>query len=333
MNAGMEQPDFEAADRDVVDEPMDSLARSISPTDRAFQVWEWLRFGGEPPSAIIIELTKTLQKPSHYRWKQQMVAAWMLSRIKLDENQKRVASSWLVHVIQYHDHLDSGQRILRAYLRTLPVGCLLSLRLAGFTTLGVAAGFTWAFLLTFLVFPFSAHYDRKRLNRVRRMAVASLGRLKIPMTVNVLATAALEKSKLVNTEAKKSLMSVLPEVTEELYGWLPREAVPNLCRLLYDNDEAIVLALLAAIGRVGGGNALANVQRIHDVSKSARVVQAAADILPILRHRQTQERESGRLLRPAAESGVENLLLRPTENMLNADPAMLLRPSAPGGDH
>src|SRR5262249_22483297 len=148
------------------------------------------------------------------RWREQVVAAWALGHAPWDR-----AEAWSV------------ADMLGLVLERRPdrhVGCLV----AGVHPIG------WTYLAY-------TYFKDSRANRVRAAVARALGRLRVPISVNALAEASIEKGRLhqasgdnkVRQAAWEALLDVLPTLTPDHYGKLRAQTVPNLCRLLQTNYQ------------------------------------------------------------------------------------------------
>src|SRR5439155_16614759 len=179
--------------------------------------------------------------------------------------------------------------------------------------------------------------DDVHINRARAAAAKTLAGLRSKKAVSALARACFdgEGGKLtagcfaVRRAAVAALPCALRELGPDDYGHVEPEAIGYLCRLLSRPDEPLVLDLLAALDRVGGGSAVEAVERTQRETRSQAVREAAARVLPILLERQRREYDPQRLLRPTeAPAEAVDSLLRPALGVNLSDPELLLRPSA-----
>jgi hypothetical protein len=94
-----------------------------------------------------------------------------------------------------------------------------------------------------------------------------------------------------------------------------------------ETDEALLLVVLEALGRVGDGRAVLPVERLEKKGRTAQIRRAAAAILPILRDRQDKENAHATLLRASTTpNDAPNVLLRPAHFVQDGSPLELLRP-------
>jgi len=168
--------------------------------------------------------------------------------------------------------------------------------------------------------------DRAMGVRVRVAAADALGDLAEPASVAPIARALKDLTPSVRRAAWGALPRVLGKLDDRHYGHVERDTVPALCRALGKGPEAADLAILEALGHVGGTSAVEPVERMAGGARWASVRDAAQRILPILRDRRRVETDTTRLLRPAQPNNA-NHLLRPVEAGPSSDVSTLVRPS------
>jgi hypothetical protein len=316
-------------------EEIERLVKRIPARDPVHKLAVFLRQGLTPPPELVVKTLKTLEKPSSRNWRQRAVAAWALGQTPLAPDQREIAAGWLEHVIVRYHRLDQEGRLARAYLRVLTFFVTVGLGIAVFGSEGLEPLLVTPFAslpLSILFYPFSARIDRQRVNRVRAAAASAAGRLGVAHTVMVLAPAAAERPRNVRHAAAEALKSVLPVLHEGWYGHIPADTVEWLIRLLHHEDDALVIAVLRALGQVAGGGAVQAVERAAQRGRTGEIRREAEAALPALRRRQEQERQAETLLRPAAVLPQPDILLRPAQNLGESDAAVLLRPGGSGDE-
>ena len=137
--------------------------------------------------------------------------------------------------------------------------------------------------------------------------------------------------------ARRSLISLLPELTHAHYGQLPGETVPALCRLLRSQELLeftgyreywFRMELLTALEKIDYARALPAVQQALREWPKGPQIQAAERLLAILAERKRKETERGSLLRGSERPAVsEAELLRAATRQTDRDPEQLLRPT------
>jgi hypothetical protein len=138
--------------------------------------------------------------------------------------------------------------------------------------------------------------------------------------------------------------AIVARLTPEDYGSCG-PAVPHLCKLLRDRRFDVQGAALTALELVGDGRAVTHVEGLSQWLKEpdarqrlgterVQAMEAAIErALPILKDRQTRERDVSRLLRPAYKPGEDaETLLRPAEPGIGDDARLLVRPADGEGD-
>jgi hypothetical protein len=291
-------------------------------------------------------LLETLQTTRESLWRHRVVAARTLSQTPLTPKQQETLLTTL------YDFLSYPEYPLKLYQASRPILKITFIATVGLTALvtylswiskvkedGIVEIFIFLFLtLTVFVFPFLFPvFMLLRSNRDTEERIASLAtleRLPDPRSASVLTTWACHASSEIRGAAERALLTVLPTLTTTHYGQLAAHVVPDLCRILNGDrrsypvaSEALILATLDALEKIGDGRALSPVQRIA-VANFPSCQRKAQSILPILQERQERERHSGMLLRAASapETTPEELLRPATEATATAS-EQLLRPS------
>lgn len=196
----------------------------------------------------------------------------------------------------------------------------------GAVVAGIVA-FVLCLVASGLLMPALAGIRAFQQNRVRAAAAWALGRLGVGDAAGSLADAALYGTPGVARASSVALLEVLPHLAPDAYDPLDPETPRLLCRLLGRKGPEADLLLLEALGKVGGGGALADVERMARAARTEPVRAAAERILHLLRERRELERHSGRLLRPARppRSDAETLV-RPAPPGASGDEQLLVRP-------
>jgi hypothetical protein len=154
-----------------------------------------------------------------------------------------------------------------------------------------------------------------RMEELRAVAAASLADLGAVDGTGALAAAASGPSDVVRRAARENLHRVVPLLSEEDCGTLETDTVPNLCRLLRQNDEPMALTALTALSAIGDGRAVRPVARLAASGGSSRVCEEAARVLTILKERQQRLLGPAILLRPSFAPGLNDDLLVTASNM------------------
>jgi hypothetical protein len=165
--------------------------------------------------------------------------------------------------------------------------------------------------------------------RVRASAADALGDLGLPAAVGPVAGALFDLSPSVRRAAWAALPRAVGALDPSHYGQVDGVAVAALGRALGRNGEALDLALLEALGKVGGASAVGPVERLAKFSRSDAVRHLALAILPQLHDRRRKETDALRLLRPARPGDNPGVLLRPATATPAQDPGTLVRPADP----
>lgn len=292
-------------------------------------------------------LLNTLDNVSLTRWKEQEISAYVLYYLPLSHEQKEAAAQALTRVLKRKLTTDIGyygRAIRRMLLFATP-----------WTGLSVFSGDGLVMFGTFIVscivgsvpiLTFSHTYDDDKLNRVKAASAFALGCLRLPESANILAATALEPTtglramnyRIVRRSAWSVLPFVLATLTEEHYGRLESETIPNLCCLLnsytYDPKQYPdhFQNVLVALERVGDGRAVEPMKRFLTRCPKRSPLRATADaILPKLEARRELEQAPHVLLRAANMQGrtPADQLLRAAHGNVETAPEQLLRASLP----
>jgi hypothetical protein len=121
---------------------------------------------------------------------------------------------------------------------------------------------------------------------------------------------------------------VLAALEPAHFGLVRKTSIDHLCRILQDRRNHLVIVVLEALEKVGGGSAAAPVAKLLKRSKAKDVQRAASRVLPVLEARHRDEQAPQILLRATGSPTVdEGVLLRPHEAMKDFDTGLLLRPT------
>lgn len=285
-----------------------------------------------PPEDAVSELLETLNRPSCYTWREGVVAVWLLGRIPLTEAEAQSAMQRLSELLIAWPRQEGRKRMKRSVWVALVGSGAVLLALNSIAPIPWSR-VGWPMLILFgaLFFPFvwmGLSVVESGEQYIRAQAAQTLGALGRVESIAALATASLEGSAIeVRNWARWSLQRVLPRLTSYHYGRLPGQPCTSLCRLLWDADEPLALAVLHALRDIGDGSAVTTVEKISVHAPSLAVQAEARRILPLLRVRQAQENSSQALLRAStAPQDAAEVLLRPAGEGTGDNPDHLLRP-------
>ncbi len=165
--------------------------------------------------------------------------------------------------------------------------------------------------------------DQRRRESVE--ALLSLGTLAGTSALPCVAAAAAHRRPEVRSAAHRAIVPILAQTSDDDYGRLG-SVVIDVCRLLQERNDTLVVAALEGLARFGDGRAVEPVERLLQGTEVTPEVRAAAEkALPILCIRREQEGSSARLLRPASNPDEHATLLRAAANVGRADEELLLR--------
>ena len=122
------------------------------------------------------------------------------------------------------------------------------------------------------------------------------------------------------------LLQLLPRMKASDAGLLNADQKRSLYKTLGKNDEVWNVTTLRALEQIGDTAAVPFVLPLIR-SKNAAIQQVAADCLPYLQDRETQERVRLNLLRAASAEDSPAVLLRPAQSAPEQNQTQLLRPS------
>ena len=292
-------------------------------------------------------------------WREQVVAAWVLGRAKLTEEQQKVAAEALAYRLDYsgqtrgqwqRSNVKTGivngcswaSSIFSLFLIflaiVLPIQQFLPPRIV--LLLPTFTGSFWVSLLATLVVPFFTVAHQVNITKKVRLEVArSLGSLGRAEGVPALLRASQELEFFLHI-GQESLERTLPSLTyERHYGTLGSEVVPLLCRLMdrsndFEKDSATrwKLVLLGALEQMGDARALSSLTRLSRQTSPHPSMEEAhefhkklAQVLDTVQKRADRETEQATLLRGSEAPVLPGTLLRSYEGVIETPPEQLLR--------
>jgi hypothetical protein len=263
---------------------------------------------GEPVrEADVWQMIMSLSKSRRISWREKAVSCMLLGVTNLTASQQAEVAQELIHVLTNRDIVKRGILAVLSIILYQPI-----------------------------FIPLMIINERHR-NQARSAAARSMGRLRLIGGVGALAGGLFEKtspgSKGVARSCEQTLPVLLAELTPSHYGLLSAVATGNLCKAIGHSNEALVLAALNALEKVGGGSTVDAVTAVANGHPSHEVRDRAQSILPVLLARQRKENEGRVLLRASdAADSPEQTLLRAAQGNTESDPAVLLRSSSSGGN-
>ena len=300
---------------------------------------ERILHGSAGEESLVPLLRNAILEKSGFRWRERIVAAWCLGLTQVSIEKSEGIRDALDRLINNRLQKDNWGAFLRLQWRTLLVSIPFTLMFKGGLTEVIRDFSPWNIVQTLLsnvgfsifVLPFSAMLEKRRLNLARAAAVLSLGRIAAPEAAGVVAAAVYDKVGEGNGEVKKAAERALPAVLRALrpddYGRVGGNSVDHLCRVLQDRRNHLVISVLEALEKVGGGSAVESVSRLAKKARARDVKQLAQRVLPVLEARRRDEQAPTVLLRATTSPGAEGeVLLRPVESRFDSDPDLLVRP-------
>lgn len=191
------------------------------------------------------------------------------------------------------------------------------------------------------IIPLSIARDRKKLMAARVYAARLLGRWRLPEAAGPLARATEHGNRRLRDAARAALWPTLAGMRGEDYGRVSARDQQSLLSLIREGDEAHAMAVLNALGKVGGGvvaDGVREIARSAAVREAARergiylpqvpafsreVCEAAQRVVPAIEERARKERDGSTLVRAAATAPAAPALLRPAGSAETGAEALL----------
>ncbi len=326
-----------------------TLRRGLSRRSRvASAITEMTRTGNPSDDGLEALLTAVLD-PSGRSWRERAAAARTLGAIPLDPGSRSVAVEALGQCLSGQLRARRGPTVRRSLwlsaLLALPVAIGLfvdrildqgwffadtavSYAVGVFVTVGALELLTGVVSLA-LIAPALTLRARVVNLRVRAAAADALGELGSAEATAPVAGALFDLAPTVRRAAWAALPKVLDALDAAWYGRIEPRAVTMLCRALGRGPEATDIAVLGALGHIGGASAVAPVEKLAQAGRSPAIREAAGRALPVLRERRRAETDPTRLLRPATSpEDPGSVLLRPASGAPSADDlGTLVRPA------
>jgi hypothetical protein len=222
----------------------------------------------------------------------------------------------------------------RLLIACLAIGLFASTQVAGEDagyefSMALMVSMAWACVLGVPAAVFHARAHKRRVNLLRSVAAASLGRLGAPESIGPLAGALFDRSPDVQEAAALALHNVLPAVTHEHFGVFGSESIVNLGKALAHSDYSLVMKILTALAKIGTSHAVPYVKRASVQGRTTRIREMAMDVvLPALASHEQRENERQTLMRGASiRTSSPDYLLRPATETGESAPQQLLRPT------
>jgi hypothetical protein len=298
-----------------------------------------VRRGDELSNSDVDLLLQTARTPFSWCWREREAAAWALGEAALSPKQAEKAVRALESAATLSDEEKgspgrTGPHLLRlattAAILTAVVPGREIARIPGTgdKASAILAGLVvFSFLAALPVLTLSYFVERDRLRAVRAVATRALGNFGTASSLSVALINASDHGACVSTAALDVLPRILDRVAAGTPQSFPADEARRLCKLLNSDREQLVISILNALGRAGGGSAVLPVERLVKKGSTEAVRRLAEETLPILQERLRAEQAPAVLLRasqpPAADS---TELLRAARAEPQVDPNTLLRP-------
>jgi hypothetical protein len=295
-------------------------------------------------------------------WKEGVTSAWALGRLAYDDPLRTEARALLRRCAASRGDIGVYRYGLRAERRWLAIwrnlfgivslwGAAVILNhharfgaghsvfppLLEMATFAACETLILSFPVTLLSFLVSLPLDVVRMDRIRAMAVLTLGRWREPRHLDIFLRKCVgEAGPRVRQAAEIALHEVLPLLRAEEGGEHAADFIPNLCRAVQRKErrvlgyteweETLEILLLEALGKVGDGRALPTVERIAKRGRTPRLQELAQSILPVVQARARRTTDPSQLLRGAVRPDpAVTTLLRPAQEIATPS-SELLRP-------
>ncbi|MCW3096823.1 MAG: hypothetical protein JWL77_2441 [Chthonomonadaceae bacterium] len=302
-----------------------------------------------------------LRNPRIDAWRECVAATWALGRLTVDDAARPEAEQILVGLVTAKLQIDGRamDRLCFVIFQNLFVTLTLAGEIVLLTTqpgsgmdrfsVFIQAPFFAAFVACFLFVPavmltmiVNIPLGTLHMNRIRAMAVLTLGRWREPHHLDLFLREFVGRRGRTGSAAETALREVLPllKAGEEIER--AADFVPNLCRALqrkerqvldYNvSEENLEVLLLESLGKVGDGRALPTVARIAQRGRTPRLQALAQRILPLVQARSRQATDPGQLLRGAVRPDPASDVLLRAAHETSTPPEQLLRPHGACGD-
>ncbi len=315
------------------------------------------------PSSALLPVLETVSREPGANWRDQELSCWILGRVDIKGMEKRVAAEALLPMLAPSWASDKRHILKLSLKRALMLSIPISTWVYYFsdTLSPINLGEWWKILLIVPVslvttgllmlfcYPITAGQEDNRRNRVRAMAIRSLGKFGLAHGVDGIAAAAAAAtgakassgSLRVREAARDALPSLLSSLSQKYYGRLAPDTPVHLCKLLLESgnpliapiqhavkeDNPLILPILRAIEIIGDARCLPILRTFIKDSKTEAHREEAEKLLPILVDRQRIENNPNMLLRASGmESASPQTLLRPATPQEDEDSGTLLRP-------
>ena len=265
------------------------------------------------PGTPTLPLFSALANNSSYHWREQVVAAWALSRVPLDSQERDAAAGMLLETLERDDDETPWERFLRGLLwgygSMLPVCLIWSLLICRsgenieWADVFPQMLFLMGSLASILTIPMCVVYGRLNSghNAMLRVASAeSLGRLQVIESIGPLAEKLFDPSITVREASAFALMQILPKLEDSDCGAIDQHSVARLAEALSHPNTLLVFKILEALNKVGTGSTLPAVEKVSREGKTRQLQETARQVASVLEERRRRERESRHLMRPTS---------------------------------
>ena len=258
------------------------------------------------------------------RWKERVLAAWAMGRVKLSRDEKNAAENMLMETVAPEEADTFLDRLLRGfswgYGLMSPIALVGSIILSKFGSemdWGVAfiqLLVTLGTLSSLFTIPYCfwwGHEDAIHMNILRAASAESLGRLHIFGSIGALSKAVYDSNALVQESSTSALMEILPLIQEDHRNEINEVSMHAMGELLSHPNSMLVVRALEALEVVGTGKMIPYVEHMIQFGAGHGLREKARKTLSVLEQRRKNELESQHLMRAAiAPNDEQDLLLR-----------------------
>ena len=312
-----------------------------------------------PDENTFVALIETVLSTNKWHWRNQIVAAWALAQANLTHEQRKEATLTLIPMLKYSGKTRiqwHGATAIDIIALTVCWGVVNTLVLTYgikvweevlnqhieilsaslYFTVGAA---TLLLVLTPVVPLVRLHCLVVRMKAARQEAARAIGSLGRVEGIPALLRGS-QRTGFFWECGRDALKRTLPSLnSEEHYGTLSSDVVPNLCFLLkqscgfrFTEETSWRMLLLNALEGVGDRRAIDLLTTLTEGEKTTLksnpvAYERAAQVLEILRERAARETEQETLLRGSVAPVVPETLLRSYRHPIEEAPEQLLRAS------
>ncbi|HLJ55198.1 MAG TPA: hypothetical protein VKT77_09160 [Chthonomonadaceae bacterium] len=314
----VDQPPHDSRERPVARSgdgyiDISGLVSQVRRTSPLREIAEGILGNTARPDTPALPLFSALAGASERSWRERVVAAWALSRVELDGQERDAAAEMLLDALEQDPEQTLWERFLHGLLwgygAMLPVCLVGSLIICRsqpayeWSDIFPQMLFMLGSLASVLTIPMCVIYGRLTSDHaelIQAAAAESLGRLRVVESIGPLADRLFDPSASIRDAAAFALMEILPNLSDAECAAIDSEAISRLGDALCHPNTLLVYKILEALNRIGGGRSLPAVERLSREGRTRRLQDAARQVATVLEERRRREREAMHLMRPTA---------------------------------